>query len=220
MPATERFRTFDGIAIAYQEWGDPGSRGPAVILHHGFVADASTNWVVPGVVEALVAAGRRVIAPDARGHGRSEKPHDPGQLRGGPHGARPGAARAGETGQTEIDLVGYSMGAVVALIYASSGGKTCADSSWAEWGRAWWSAAGWIAASVSNESIIEALDGERSVHGERVRRGVGSVPSQTHWEPIARRWSRRPGRVYRGGVDLASISAPTLLLAGDAGSAG
>ena len=28
-------------------------------------------------LEVLTAAGRRVIAPDARGHGRSEKPHDP-----------------------------------------------------------------------------------------------------------------------------------------------
>src|ERR1039458_3796179 len=50
---------------------------PAVILAHGFAADHRINWVVPGVVDALVAAGRRVLAPDARGHGRSAKPHDP-----------------------------------------------------------------------------------------------------------------------------------------------
>ena len=71
------FTTWDGIAIAYQEWGEQASL-PPVVLHHGFVADANANWVLPGVVGGLVAAGRRVVAPDARGHGSSEKPHDPG----------------------------------------------------------------------------------------------------------------------------------------------
>ena len=72
----ERFVSFDGTEIAYQEWGsDRGA--PPVVLHHGYVVDANVNWVLPGVVDALVAAGRRVVAPDARGHGASGKPHDP-----------------------------------------------------------------------------------------------------------------------------------------------
>ena len=62
----ETFRSFDGLEIAYLDAG----RGPAVILSHGFAADHRINWVVPGVVDALVASGRRVLAPDARGHGR------------------------------------------------------------------------------------------------------------------------------------------------------
>ena len=36
----------------------------------------AANWHQPKVVETVVAAGRRVITPDARGHGRSGKPHD------------------------------------------------------------------------------------------------------------------------------------------------
>jgi pimeloyl-ACP methyl ester carboxylesterase len=56
-PATERsFTTWDGIEIAYRQWGEP-TRSPPVVLHHGFVADANANWVVPGVVDALQAAG-------------------------------------------------------------------------------------------------------------------------------------------------------------------
>jgi pimeloyl-ACP methyl ester carboxylesterase len=72
----DRFESFDGTEIAYQVWGAPGQL-PPVLLHHGFVADATVNWVLPGVVAALLQSGREVIAPDARGHGRSGKPHDP-----------------------------------------------------------------------------------------------------------------------------------------------
>ena len=60
------FKTWDDLQIAYQEWGGEGrTLSPPVVLHHGFVADANANWVVPGIVDALVAAGHRVIAPDA-----------------------------------------------------------------------------------------------------------------------------------------------------------
>ena len=43
---------------------------------NGFAADSEINWVKPGVVSALVAAGHMVVAADARGHGQSDKPHD------------------------------------------------------------------------------------------------------------------------------------------------
>ena len=110
------FTSSDGLQIAYRSWGDPGPR--PVVLHHGFVADSQFNWVVPGVVDALVDAGHHVVAIDARGHGRSEKPHDP---------ARYGEAAMaldlrtlfGVIDAAEVDLVGYSMGAIVSLIAAS-----------------------------------------------------------------------------------------------------
>ncbi|HEY1738911.1 MAG TPA: alpha/beta fold hydrolase, partial [Acidimicrobiia bacterium] len=68
--------TDDGLRIAYDVWGDAGDQ-PPVVLHHGFAADAFVNWVRPGLVDALVGAGHHVVTLDARGHGRSEKPHDP-----------------------------------------------------------------------------------------------------------------------------------------------
>ncbi len=76
VPQAKRFHSSDGLSLAYYEWGVPGASAP-VALHHGFVANAHANWEGPGVVAALVAAGRHVIAPDARGHGQSDKPHDP-----------------------------------------------------------------------------------------------------------------------------------------------
>ncbi|HWS31258.1 MAG TPA: alpha/beta fold hydrolase [Actinoplanes sp.] len=73
MPA---FQADDGVEIFWEQWdGDRGQ--PPVLLHHGFIASGHTNWVLPGVVDALTATGRRVVAIDARGHGRSGKPHDP-----------------------------------------------------------------------------------------------------------------------------------------------
>ena len=47
--------------------------GPAVVLLHGF-PDRATLWRPQ--IEALVAAGYRVIAPDLRGFGDSDRPDD------------------------------------------------------------------------------------------------------------------------------------------------
>jgi alpha-beta hydrolase superfamily lysophospholipase len=71
-----RFTSFDGTTIAYDHW--EGEAGP-VLLHHGFAADARINWVAPGIVDRLQQAGFEVVALDARGHGRSERSHDPGR---------------------------------------------------------------------------------------------------------------------------------------------
>jgi pimeloyl-ACP methyl ester carboxylesterase len=112
-----RFRSFDGTEIAYREWGD--GQGPPVVLQHGFAVDMNVNWVAPGVVQALLDAGRRVVALDARGHGSSAKPHDP-DFYGEAKMARDLTALLELIGFEEVDLVGYSMGAVVSLIAASS----------------------------------------------------------------------------------------------------
>jgi pimeloyl-ACP methyl ester carboxylesterase len=71
----DRFRTTDGIELAYDEVGAPD--GPPVVLLHGFAASTKANWEQPGVTVALAEAGYRALGLDARGHGRSDKPHDP-----------------------------------------------------------------------------------------------------------------------------------------------
>nr|BFE60677.1 alpha/beta hydrolase [Dactylosporangium thailandense] len=113
----ERFRTTDGISIAYRRWGSPGER-PPVVLHHGFIVDAAANFEAPGVVAALVGTGRHVIAPDARGHGASGKPHGTAAY-GEERMARDLAQLLTHLGVGEADLLGYSMGAVVAAILAA-----------------------------------------------------------------------------------------------------
>ncbi len=115
--ALATFTSFDGIEIYYQEFGEPSSL-PPVVLHHGFVADATLNWVATGIVLALTAAGSRVVALDARGHGRSQKPTDPAAY-GEATMARDLELLVATLGMANFDLVGYSMGAVVSLIAAS-----------------------------------------------------------------------------------------------------
>lgn len=59
-----------GTKIHYTDTG----RGQAVILLHGFAVNADLQWRRPDVLQSL-AKCFRVIAPDLRGHGLSDKPH-------------------------------------------------------------------------------------------------------------------------------------------------
>jgi pimeloyl-ACP methyl ester carboxylesterase len=209
--AIKSFDSWDGIEIAFQEWGEETSSAP-VVLHHGFVADADSNWVAPGVVEALLEAGHRVLAPDARGHGRSGKPHDPGRY-GEQRMARDLASLLDAIGAPRVDLVGYSMGAIVSLLFASEDGRVRKlvvggiGSGVIECG-------GVDRRSVSNDSIVEALEAE----DPSTIREPGALPFRrladaTGGDRIALAAQARS--IYRGEIALQRISAPTLVLAGD-----
>lgn len=108
-----RFASFDGAQIAYEVVGEEQGAS-AVLLHHGFASDIRTNWERPGLIAALVGAGRRVVALDARGHGHSDHPHDPAAYAG--HAmARDVTALIDHLGLEAVDMAGYSMGAFVTL---------------------------------------------------------------------------------------------------------
>ncbi|SFK32754.1 alpha/beta fold hydrolase [Streptomyces pini] len=118
---TREFTSFDDVTIRYHRWDPaPGkdSGMPVVVLHHGFIADTHTNWVRPGVVEVLTRRGRRVVGIDARGHGRSDKPHDARRY-GERAMARDLLDLLDVLGEERAHLVGYSMGAVTALLAAA-----------------------------------------------------------------------------------------------------
>ena len=113
------FTASDGIEIAFYEYGERAADDVPVVLQHGFAASSQTNWVQPGVVTALQAAGRSVIAVDARGHGQSGKPHDPA-FYGEPRMAADLSELFDHLGITQLDLVGYSMGAIISLLTAAN----------------------------------------------------------------------------------------------------
>ncbi|MBL4610880.1 alpha/beta fold hydrolase [Halopseudomonas sp.] len=112
-----RFRSFDGVEIYYQTWGRKSAK-PPVVLHHGYVANSSANWILPGMVRRLTRAGRHVITYDARGHGRSAKPLGQAAY-GESRMASDFSALLDELRLEQVDLVGYSMGATVALLAAT-----------------------------------------------------------------------------------------------------
>ncbi len=75
MPDPQYIMVGDGHRVATYSWG--GDELPTVVLVHGFASNTRDNWVNTGWVRDLQRAGYRVLAIDQRGHGASDKPHDP-----------------------------------------------------------------------------------------------------------------------------------------------
>ncbi|HEV2216121.1 MAG TPA: alpha/beta hydrolase [Candidatus Dormibacteraeota bacterium] len=65
----------DGVRLHYEVHG-PDS-GTPIVLVHGFASHYRLNWVGTRWQETLTGAGYHVIGLDCRGHGESDKPHDP-----------------------------------------------------------------------------------------------------------------------------------------------
>ena len=103
---TSRFVAADGTRISVHEMGE----GRALLLLHGYFSDAATNWIKYGHAALLAQAGFRVIMPDLRAHGESDKPHDavayPKDVL-----ADDALALVAQLGLTDYDLGGYSLGA-------------------------------------------------------------------------------------------------------------
>lgn len=111
------FRSQDGLSLAYFVYGPTDSPLPPVILQHGFAANHNVNWRAPGVIDRLVSAGRRVVALDARGHGESDKPHE-SDAYGEAKMATDLVKLLHILDAPTYHLVGYSMGAVIAIFAA------------------------------------------------------------------------------------------------------
>ncbi|WP_218854183.1 alpha/beta fold hydrolase [Paractinoplanes atraurantiacus] len=204
----------DGTTIAYYCWeADAGVTADPVpvVLQHGFTADTMADWVVPGTVAGLTAAGRRVVGIDARGHGRS--------------GKSPDAARYGERRMAEdllavvaqldlpaVDLVGYSMGAVVALLAAASPATVRRL------------VAGGVGAGVVEVGGVDtrALPNDR-LAGAFLAEDPGELPPdiaglRAHAEMLGAdlpSLAAQARAVHRDGIDLGAITAETLVIAGD-----
>jgi pimeloyl-ACP methyl ester carboxylesterase len=103
---TDYFESFDGVRIAWRELGE----GRPVVLIHGYFSDAATNWIRYGHAAKIAANGFRVIMPDLRAHGESDRPHDPAAYAPDTL-TRDGHALIAHLGLTDYDLGGYSLGA-------------------------------------------------------------------------------------------------------------
>ncbi|MEM1378678.1 MAG: alpha/beta hydrolase [Pseudomonadota bacterium] len=105
----------NGVNIAFF---DEGPRdGSVVLCIHGFASNKSVNWQGPGWTQTLTAAGYRVIAHDNRGHGESDKPHDPANY--APEVmADDAAAFLDHLKVEQAHVIGYSMGARISAFLA------------------------------------------------------------------------------------------------------
>src|SRR5688572_3495817 len=98
----DKFFNSSGVRIRYIEQG----QGEPVILLHGNGSRLET-WIQRGILPNL-SKDYRVIAFDARGHGRSEKPHDPKAY--GREMALDVVRLMDHLGIKRAHIVGYSMG--------------------------------------------------------------------------------------------------------------
>jgi len=102
----------NGLWLHFEQDGDPA--WPTVLLVHGFASSGDDNWLATGWVKRLHEAKRRTVRVDCRGHGRSEKPHDPAA-----YSLDLFAADLDEVlryaNARSVDLFGYSMGARLSL---------------------------------------------------------------------------------------------------------
>jgi pimeloyl-ACP methyl ester carboxylesterase len=92
---------------------DTGGSGPPVLLLHGWMFPSDLNWF--RTYGPLAGAGYRVLALDARGHGRGLRADEPFSLTGC---ASDAAALVRELGCGPVIAVGYSMGGPVASLMA------------------------------------------------------------------------------------------------------
>lgn len=101
------------VELAFLDEGE----GEPIVLIHGFASNKEVNWVQPGWFVALTHAGRRAIALDNRGHGRSSKLYDPADY----HTRRMAedvCALLDHLKLARADVLGYSMGARITAFLA------------------------------------------------------------------------------------------------------
>ncbi|GAA4637808.1 alpha/beta fold hydrolase [Actinoallomurus vinaceus] len=197
------FAGHDGTKLAYRELG----HGRPVVLIHGYFSTATVNWIRYGHAAAISARGHRVIMPDLRGHGDSDKPHAPSAY---PPDvlADDGFALIDHLGLTDYDLGGYSLGARTTVRMLARGATPR---------RA-------ILAGMGLEGIVDT--GQRGDHFRRILTGLGTFERGTS-EWMAEAFLKTVGgdpvallHVLDTFVDtpreeLGRIEVPTLVLTGD-----
>ena len=101
-----------GVRLHYELAGPDDGR--PISLVHGYCSDYQLNWVGSRWQQALTEAGFLILGLDCRGHGHSEKPHDPAaydrRLM-----ARDVLNLLDHLDIAQADYLGYSMGARIGL---------------------------------------------------------------------------------------------------------
>ncbi len=112
-----QFFDSDGVRIAFVDVPPASGGGDPILLIHGFASNHAVNWVNTLWVKTLTGAGFRVIALDNRGHGRSDKPHDPAAYETSIM-AEDSRRLLDHLGVDRADVMGYSMGARITAFLA------------------------------------------------------------------------------------------------------
>jgi pimeloyl-ACP methyl ester carboxylesterase len=179
------------------------------LLVHGFASSFERNWREPGWVDILHDEGRQVIEVDILGHGRAEKPHDPGAYA---ELERDVTRVLPDNGP--VDAIGFSLGAQLLLRLAA-----------ADPGRFRRLVVGGVGANLfqptDSEAAARAVETGETVEGDpaaaqafaRFARAPGNDPA------ALAACLRRPTRPLQP-ADLAGLDLPVLVVLGDRDFAG
>jgi pimeloyl-ACP methyl ester carboxylesterase len=182
-----------------------------VLLVHGFASTLRRNWLETGWMERLARAGWRAVAYDQRGHGESGKRYTPAEY-APEHLAGDAVAVLDAAGVSAAVLMGYSMGARVALEVAISQPSRVRALILSGVGTAF---RDFGAPSGDRDIVARALEAQDPSRFPPSVRFYRSFAEQTGQDlaALAACW-RRPVRIVRPS-DLASLSMPTLIATGD-----
>jgi pimeloyl-ACP methyl ester carboxylesterase len=192
----------DGLRIHYMEAG----AGVPVVLLHGYTSCCDASWFSDGMAKEL-ARTHRVIGIDARGHGRSEKPHDPAKY--------PGDRMASDVlevldalGVARAHFHGYSMGGgLVAQLMARAPARFIT--------------AGFGGSGVrETDEALAAQAAERDPNGldpdqDRGRAALAARADRDNEALKAVQDGRTANPSTRPAVDLAAIAFPVLAVNGE-----
>ncbi|MEV6248724.1 alpha/beta hydrolase [Streptomyces sp. NPDC051742] len=192
----------NGLSLYFEEHG---SGEPLILLHGGLGAGETFAPLVPALSE-----NRRVVLVDLQGHGRTadiDRPLRPELM------ADDIAALIKHLGLEQADLLGYSTGADVALRTAIQHPRAvrrlvvvstpCRRDGW-------------------HAEVVAAMDGMSAQAAEMMRRSpvhelyARLAPRPEDWPVLVARTAELKRRDYDWSAEIPSITAPTLLVFGDA----
>jgi pimeloyl-ACP methyl ester carboxylesterase len=195
----------DGVRIAVHELGE--SDAPPLLLVHGFLSNARTNWISPGIAAALAATGHRVIMAELRGHGHSDVPTDAAAY---PPDVLPAdmeqVVRTLELEQPV--LIGYSLGARTVMRMVVRGLRPRALV------LGGMGLAGLTDSSARRDWFIDAIARRDSLPPTSPEASVGRFLRQTKTDPDAAMHVLRT-QVDSSGADLARVACPCLVICGE-----
>lgn len=192
------------LRLSYLDEG----RGEPILLIHGFASNKEVNWVYPGWVKLLTEAGRRVIAIDNRGHGKSQGSHKPEDY-GAPTMAEDARRLLDHLDIARTDVMGYSMGARISAFLALNHPGRVRSVIFGGLGT------GMITGVGDPEPIAAALEAEKlSDVPDRTGRAFRAFAEQTNSDRLALAACMRSSRQKISAEEVSRISQPALVAIG------
>ena len=196
-PIAGTFTASDGVKIHYLEAG----QGTPVVLIHGYTGSAQGNWFSNGVSDAL-ALRHRVVAIDCRGHGQSDKPHDPAKY--GPQMAKDVLELMDHLHIDRAHVHGYSMGGFIVTQLLAAAPQRFITASYG--------GSGVPEEDPKMRAQVPADDpGPDPQEAEATEKLRGS-PNDREALAAVRQYEWKPGE--RGAIDLTKIRIPVLAING------